>query len=223
MATLTMTQPRSGMGGYKPSPGQQIPLQDPNVLRGLNINPDEFSSMSPNSRMEMANRPSVRGQISEGFRPQQSPAQNQGSFVRPEAPAREASPFMQQFEEQIKILDPEQRDAFVQTASQNISDRLARYNYRLSRGRELNGNQQAEYDALLASLGDIQDYQYSLKAIPEGLHGFSGFEHPSYNSMANSNVAGERRGKPYQFGTPSEELQGRTKVTLDNIQRQRRL
>lgn len=99
---------------------------------------------------------------------------------------REQSPFMQQFEQQIKILDPEQRESFIGTAMQGIQDRLARYNFTLSRGRTLDVNQQAEYDALLASLFDIQDYMYKLQAIP-GAAGSMDFQHPSFVSNVGNN------------------------------------
>lgn len=99
---------------------------------------------------------------------------------------REQSPFMQQFEQQIKILDPERRESFIETALQGIQDRLARYNFTISRGRTLDANQQAEYDALLASLGDIQDYLYKLHAIP-GAAGSMDFQHPSFVSNVGNN------------------------------------
>lgn len=113
--------------------------------------------------------------------------QYQGFFASPiPVKPREQSPFMQQFEQQIKILDPERRESFIETAMQGIQDRLARYNFTISRGRTLDANQQAEYDALLASLFDIQDYMYKLHAIP-GAAGSMDFQHPSFVSNVGNN------------------------------------
>ena len=130
---------------------------------------------------------------------------------------REQSPFMQQFEQQIKILDPERRESFIETAMQGIQDRLARYNFAISRGRTLDANQQAEYDALLASLGDIQDYMYKLQAIP-GAAGSMDFQHPSFVSNVGNNFV--KPGVPVessvQGGTPNLVAQaGRPGVFFD--------
>jgi hypothetical protein len=82
------------------------------------------------------------------------------SLPRPQMPESGFSPFIQNLHEQIKVLNPEEQQSFLQSTIQDISSRLARYNYRLSRGRSLEPNQQAEYESLKRSLREIQEYQY---------------------------------------------------------------
>lgn len=180
MATFTTRQPnipqnQSGFQANTPQGGFPTAAQDSRYSPMAGVKYPEPTA----SQFDAASLPRYSGVIAS-----QTPVQ-----------PRERSPFMQQFEQQIKILDPEQREAFIGMAMQGIQDRLARYNFTISRGRNLNADQQAEYDALLSSLGDIQDYMYKLQAIP-GAAGSMDFQHPSFTSNAENNFV-----KP---GTPTE-------------------
>ena len=169
MATLTMTQPRIPNANNQEQ-NTAMPITEP-------LQPQSFDHKQQDSYMSNG----FPGTFANGPKP-----------VAPELqdPTREASPFMQQFGEQLKILDPEQREMFVQNALQGVQGRLARYNYRLSRGRQLDPNQQQEYDSLLQSLGDIQDYSYSLQAIPSrgDPTKVQGFQFPGYGNMTTENI-----------------------------------
>ena len=177
MATLTMTQPRI--------PNANNQEQNTAMPAATHVQPQGFNQVQPQNTTQPGGFPApprgFPGTFAGGPKP-----------VAPELqdPTREASPFMQQFGEQLKILDPEQREMFVQNALQGVQSRLARYNYRLSRGRQLDPNQQQEYDSLLQSLGDIQDYSYSLQAIPsqDDPTKVQGFQFPGYGNMTTENI-----------------------------------
>jgi hypothetical protein len=88
----------------------------------------------------------------------------------PEAPAQPTQ-FMQDFYTQMQALGEGEQGVFVSNIMQSLSDRLAKYNYRMARGGELSPEQQQEYQALVKSLEEVQDYAHqrpeSIETLPD--------------------------------------------------------
>ena len=132
-------------------------------------------NFDPNFIMQAARGQGPPGQQ---FRGTQQPRQRMTS-VPP--PGYQPSQFMQGVFTTTENLEPEQRGAYVQSMMARLQDRLDRYNYRLSRGRELSSDQQTEYDSLMQSLNDLGQF-----------------------SQDSGHVAGwfqGQRGRPIQRGT----------------------